>query len=162
MLVEVDPASGPGAQWTPTQTLFSLQPDPNRFSRLDIPFVRTVEVMGEVRLQPSGRLLAGLDVILLDESGAEVYRTTTFTDGVFYFMGVRPGRYRAVVAPEGLVQQGLGAEASILDVRTTSDGILEDLILWIGPEELMNPAGRNRRGSESGPGVEPGRTTGSG
>jgi len=145
MLVEVDPASGPGAQWTPSQTLFSLQPDPNRFSRLDIPFVRTVEVMGEVRLQPSGRLLAGLDVILLDESGAEVYRTTTFTDGVFYFMGVRPGRYRAVVAPEGLVQQGLGAEAFILDVRTTPDGILEDLILWIGPEELMNPAGRNRR-----------------
>jgi len=138
MVVEVDPASGPGGQWTPTRTRFVLRPDPNQFTMLDIPFARTVEVLGEVRLQPSGRRMAGLDVILLDESGNEAYRATTFTDGVFYFMGVRPGRYRAVAAPEGLATRGLGAEALVVEVRPTAEGLVEDVILWIGPEELMN------------------------
>jgi hypothetical protein len=154
MVIDVDPASGPGAQWTPTWTRFVLRPDPNQFTMLDIPFVRTVEVMGEVRLEPSGRRLAGLDVILLDEAGEEAYRATTFTDGGFYFMGVRPGRYRAVVAPDGLAELGLWAEGSTLDVRPTAEGVVEDLILRIGPEELMNPAGRTDRGGGRGSGPE--------
>ena len=127
-----------------------LRLDPNQFTMLDIPFARTVEVIGEVRLQPSGRRLAGLDVILLDEAGEEAYRATTFTDGVFYFMGVRPGRYRAVVAPEGLAQQGLGAEASIVEVRPNAEGVVEDVMLWIGPEELMNQNGRSDPGPKDG------------
>jgi hypothetical protein len=43
--------------WTPAARFYQIHPDPNRFTRLDIPLIRTIEIIGEVRLQPGNRFL---------------------------------------------------------------------------------------------------------
>ena len=121
--------------------VYQLAPEPNRFNRVDLPFIRTMEVFGEVRLQPGNRAVGNIDLILrpLSREGlapGKDYRTTTFSDGGFYFMGLPPGRYRIIALQPGLPSIFPGIDAGILEVRSQESGVMGDVVLTIGPEDL--------------------------
>jgi hypothetical protein len=97
--IEVDPGSAADPQWVPTHQQFLLAPGPNRFMPIEVPFVQTVEVSGTVRLDPDSTPLGGVEVVLEPVDDGPTYRAPVFADGEYYLMGVRPGVYRASLAP---------------------------------------------------------------
>lgn len=128
--ITVDPTSGTDAQWTPSATRFVVRPDPNRFQRVDIPFVQTAEAMGEVRLLPANTPVAGITVVLEPEDGSEPYTARTFSDGVFYLMGIRPGVYRVTVPPAQREMFRLDVEDVLIEVVAGETTVVEGVVLW--------------------------------
>jgi hypothetical protein len=130
LVIEVHPATTPDPQWTPAVPRYLLHPDPNRFVPVDIPFVQTVEVMGEVRQAPDGTPLAGVDVVLEPEDESPPYAARTFSDGAFYLMGVRPGVYRVTIAPATREAFGLEVEDLLIEVAAGQTSMLDGIVLW--------------------------------
>lgn len=137
LVIEVSQATTPDPQWTAAVPRYLLHPDPNRFVTVDIPFVQTVEVMGEVRRAPDGTALAGIEVVLEPEDESEPYATRTFSDGAFYVMGVRPGVYRVTIAPAARAAFRLEVEDLLIEVAAGQAAMLEGIVVWVrrGPEE---------------------------
>ncbi len=94
-------------QWAPAVGEVLLRPSPNLFNRVDLPVHLTREVMGSVVRRVGGgiRPQGGVRVRILDSAGVVVAEERTFSDGVFYFQRVRPGRYALRVV--GVDQEGL-------------------------------------------------------
>lgn len=128
--ITVDAASGPNAQWTPAATRYVVRPDPNRFQRVNIPYVQTAEAMGELRLLPDNLALAGVVVVFEPEDGSEPSVARTFSDGVFYLMGLRPGVYRVTVSPSQQAQLGLDVEDTLIEVVAGQTTMVEGIVLW--------------------------------
>jgi hypothetical protein len=135
LIIEVDPATTPDPQWTPAVPRYLLHPDPNRFVPVDIPFVQTVEVMGEVRRAPDGTALGGVEVLLESDDDAPPYSARTFSDGAFYLMGVRPGVYRVTVAPATREAFRLAVEDLLIEVGPGQTSMVEGIVLWVRQRE---------------------------
>jgi len=131
LTIWVDPASGTDAQWTPATTRYVVRPDPNRFQPVNIPFVQTAEVMGEVRLMPANTALSGIEVQLIPEDGSDPYTTRTFSDGVFYVMGVRPGQYRVTVSSQTQDAYGVVSEDAAFSVEAGKTSVVEGIVLTL-------------------------------
>lgn len=131
LVIEVNPATTPDPQWTPAVPRYLLHPDPNRFVRVDLPFVQTVEATGEVRLAPAGTLVAGIHVMLEPQDGAEPYTARTFSDGAFYLMGIRPGVYRVTITPESRNAFSVEADDLLIEVATGEASMAEGIVLWV-------------------------------
>jgi len=99
LVIEVDPGSAADPQWVPAHDRYLVSPGPNRFMPVEIPFLQTVEVTGTVQLEPGGTPLGGVEVVLVPVDDGPSYRAPVFSDGAYYLMGVRPGVYRASLAP---------------------------------------------------------------
>ena len=139
LTVWVDPASGTDAQWTPAATQYVVRPDPNRFEPVNIPFVQTAEVMGEVRLFPADTPMPGIDVLLVPDDGSDPYTVSTFSDGVFYVMGIRPGQYRVTVSQQTQDAYGVVSEDVVFAVDTGTTSVVEGIVL-----RLRKVSGANR------------------
>jgi hypothetical protein len=69
-------------------------------------------------------------VELRNQDTGDVYSTTTFSDGSFYIMGVRPGRYVATVEQRVREILSLSVRPAEFDVLPTSDGaIVEGVVI---------------------------------
>ncbi|MCA1789041.1 MAG: carboxypeptidase-like regulatory domain-containing protein, partial [Thioalkalivibrio sp.] len=101
---------------------------PASFGRLDIAVTPSQELWGTVvRVTPEGEMPLGYaELELVDVRTGETRAVRAFSDGEFYEIGVRPGRYEIRVAPGSLrglgvvpeqdaypveIQAGAGAEA---------------------------------------------------
>jgi hypothetical protein len=131
LLIEVDPGSAADPQWVPAALRYVINPDPNQFVPVDIPFVQTVEAMGEVRLAPEGAVVAGIHVMLEPQDGSEPYTARTFSDGAFYLMGIRPGVYRVTITREARDAFGVEADDLLIEVVTGQTTLAEGLVLWV-------------------------------
>jgi hypothetical protein len=130
LIIEVNPATTPDPQWTPAVPRYLLHPDPNRFVPVDIPFVQTVEVMGEVRQAPEGTPLSGVEVVLEPDDDSPPYTTRTFSDGAFYLMGIRPGVYRVTITPATRAAFDLEVEDLLIEVAAGQTSTVEGVVLW--------------------------------
>jgi hypothetical protein len=132
LIVEVDPRSAPDPQWVPAAGRYLVRPDPNRFQPLNIPFVQTAEVTGEVRLLPANTPVAGVEVRFEPEDGSEPYTARSFSDGAFYLMGIRPGRYRVTVSRQVQETYGVVSEDAEFIVEAGRTTVVEgiELRLW--------------------------------
>jgi hypothetical protein len=131
LVIEVDPGSAADPLWVPSALRYVLNPDPNQFVPVDIPFVQTVEATGEVRLAPAGTLVAGIHVMLEPQDGSEPYTARTFSDGAFYLMGIRPGVYRVTITPESRNAFGVEADDLLIEVATGEASMAEGIVLWV-------------------------------
>jgi hypothetical protein len=75
---------------------------PNTAIRVDVPLVRTRELIGSVIAGDGVRTAAALTLTITNVATAEVTTTVTFSDGQFYVSRIAPGRYRLTVAPSSL------------------------------------------------------------
>lgn len=99
--------------WVPAPRDVLLRPSPNLFNEVSLPLRRTREVLGSVQLAgESPRPLAGVAVEVRDPSGRLVATERTFSDGVYYFQRIPPGRYTVGVARASL--QALGAPGPVV------------------------------------------------
>jgi hypothetical protein len=96
--------------WVPATPATPLRPTPNLFARIDLPLVRTRELAGRVLAADDLPFAGGILVEILDADDTIIDTARTFSDGEFYIPRIRPGRYRARIAPSSL--DALAAETA--------------------------------------------------
>lgn len=103
-IVETDSLAFPDPTWVATEPRLALTPEPNVFSQVRIAVVRGGEVSGRVVWEQHERAVGGLRVVFRDQGRGGETAVTTFSDGTFYAMSVRPGTYRVSVDTDQLDQ----------------------------------------------------------
>ena len=123
--VQVDSLSLSSPLLVPAFAGALLEPGPNRFRGLNIPVVQAGVVEGRVsREAGSGRVgVPGVTLRLTDRRTGATQRFTTFSDGAFYVLGVKPGDYDLAV--DSAVLDALQATAAPLRVTLapTANGV---------------------------------------
>ena len=99
--VTVDSASLTSPLWVPAFAVARLEPSPNRYRTLDIPILPGGVIEGKVSA-PAGQPTAGVAIVLRHPASGEQRVLTTFSDGTFYAIGVRPGEWDLTVDPKCL------------------------------------------------------------
>jgi hypothetical protein len=123
ILVTVDSLTLESPLLVPEYATASIVPGPNRFRTLDIPIVQAGVVEGQV-VRAEGRGGVGGVTLLLTESKRGTQRTvTSFSDGAFYMLGVKPGDYELTVAPQVSAALGVRAEPLRFTLAPTAQGV---------------------------------------
>jgi hypothetical protein len=128
VLVTVDSASLASPLWVPAYGSVSLETGPNRFRSLDIPIVPGGVIEGHLlRHTPAGTApVAGVQLLLKRRGSREVRTLTTFSDGDFYLMGVKPGEYDLWVDGGVLSRLGLKGAPLSFTMPASVDGATVD------------------------------------
>ena len=135
LILEVDANSVSDPLWIPATPRLLVRPDPNTFTPIPVALVQAGEVSGVVLLGEDGAVLRGVQVELRNRDTGDVYTTSTFSDGSFYVMGVRPGRYFATVEERVKDLLSLSVMSTEFEVLPTSDGaIVEGVVIRAGRE----------------------------
>ncbi|OLC02456.1 MAG: hypothetical protein AUH46_06675 [Gemmatimonadetes bacterium 13_1_40CM_70_15] len=109
ILVTVDSLTLESPLLVPVYAAASIVPGPNRFRTLDIPIVQAGVVEGQVVRAEQGGGVGGVTLLLTERNSGAQRTVTTFSDGGFYMLGVKPGDYQLTVAPQ--VLEALGVRA---------------------------------------------------
>ncbi len=97
-IVAVDSSTLASPLWVPAFAAASVEPSPNRYRTLDIPVLPGGVVEGRV----TGQAMGGLTLRLKHKASGEQRILTTFSDGTFYGIGIRPGDWELTVDPKCL------------------------------------------------------------
>ena len=102
--VWIDPRSIPDPRMVSVRSEVTVRVPPASFGRLDIAVTPSQEVWGTVvRVTPDGEMPLGYaELELVEVRTGEIRAVRAFSDGEFYEIGVRPGRYEIRVAPGSL------------------------------------------------------------
>jgi hypothetical protein len=111
VLISVDTASLASPWWVPRFAGQALTPAPNLVRSADVPVDIGGIIEGSLVLDRQGSSLTRPILIVLTELESGTRLTLeSFSDGSFYRMGVRPGRYVATVEDRELQPLGLVAD----------------------------------------------------
>jgi hypothetical protein len=108
----------------PTRREVVVRPSPNLFNQVDLPLVRTREVVTQVR-GPNGRGLGGVLIEIVDTDGEVLVAERTFFDGELYVPRVPPGDYTLRVAESSLAVLGGTCDVVALHVPSGGDEVVE-------------------------------------
>lgn len=100
--VTVDSATLASPLWAPAFAAVMVEPSPNRYRQLDIPVLPGGVIEGQVVWPGRSRGTGGVSLVLSHKKSGERRIVTTFGDGSFYAIGVRPGEWEIVVDPKCL------------------------------------------------------------
>jgi hypothetical protein len=123
--IAIDTLQGIDLAYAPTQAEIRLRATPNLLNEVDIPLVRTRELVGQVDGWP-GMSRGGIGLELRAVQGGRRWAVVTFSDGEFYVSRVPPGRYELRVAETSL--QAVGAapfEPRVLVVDETTPEVID-------------------------------------
>ena len=95
--VTVDSATLASPLWAPAFAAIMVEPSPNRYRRLDIPVLPGGVIDGQVVWPARSRGTGGISLVLTHKKSGERRIITTFGDGSFYAIGVRPGDWEITV-----------------------------------------------------------------
>ncbi|HEY7637278.1 MAG TPA: hypothetical protein VH763_17125 [Gemmatimonadales bacterium] len=128
VLVTIDSTTLASPLWIPVYGSMSLETGPNRFRGLDIPVVPGGVIEGIlVRETPGGRApVAGVQLQLKRVGSSEQRTLVTFSDGDFYVMGVKPGKYELSVDQDALARLRLSGESLSFTMPASVDGATVD------------------------------------
>ncbi|HEX2167093.1 MAG TPA: carboxypeptidase-like regulatory domain-containing protein [Longimicrobiales bacterium] len=132
--VAVDSARTPDPSLTTSRSGMVVRPAPNFARRVDIPLVRTSELVGTITAAPQVATVAGISLDITDLDSGAVTTAVTFSDGFYYVSRLRPGRYRIAVSPASL--DALGARASPAFIDFTVDPAADELVVELPPIHL--------------------------
>ncbi|MGI9042308.1 MAG: hypothetical protein ACR2HK_14610 [Gemmatimonadales bacterium] len=121
--VTVDSLSFESPLWVAAVPQQLLLPQPNRFTTVDIPLVIGGVVEGRVSrgTGAAGQGLGGVGLVLTDRISAARRALTSFSDGSFYTLGVKPGEYELSVDPRVLTRLRAIAESRLLTVTASGE-----------------------------------------
>src|SRR5439155_1043812 len=152
--VAVDSLSLPSPLLVPAFASARVEPGPNRFRGINIPSVQAGVIEGRVvRPAAEGRRLEGVGgvmLVLTDARTGATRRFSTFTDGGFYAMGVKPGVYELAIDPRTLDALVATAVPLRLTLSPTPGGVaaeeprqgVAERRLVVHPEHAELAAGR--------------------
>jgi hypothetical protein len=108
MVLEIDPVSLDNIAWRITNPKIRIHTTPNQFQEIHVPVVVMGEVAGMVYFKDdSGTSGQGRIIVnILDESGETAARILTEGDGYFTYLGLKPGKYKAVIDADQLENLG--------------------------------------------------------
>jgi len=121
ILVSVDSLSLASPLTVPAYGSVSVVPGPNRFTLLDVAIVQAGVVEG--RVVADGHGVPGVPLILQERRTGARREITTFSDGGFYVMGVKPGDYDLTVDPRALEVLGMEAVPVRVTLTPTATGV---------------------------------------
>jgi hypothetical protein len=125
--VTIDSLSLPSPLLVPAFGSALIQPGPNQFRGIDIPIVQAGVIEGRVvrattaGARPAGQ--GGVTLVLTNRRTGAVQRFSTFTDGGFYAMGVKPGDYELTVDPGALAALDASAQPLRFTLAPTASGV---------------------------------------
>jgi hypothetical protein len=124
VVVAADSLSFESPLWVASNPSMTIAPGPNRYTVVDIPVVLGSVVEGSVLRRFGGGTqgVAGATLLLREERTGRERSVTTFTDGSYYLLGVRPGDYTLSVDPRVLDLLRMQAEARHFSVSASGDG----------------------------------------
>lgn len=122
--VMIDSSSLASPLWVPTTNVLVVEPQPNRFRSVDLAVTPAGVVDGKVtRESPTGRVgVAGVTVVLVDLHRGTRRSVTTFSDGTFYAMGVKPGDYEIRIDERTASRMGMTADPVKMTMRIDAEG----------------------------------------
>ncbi|HEY0994500.1 MAG TPA: hypothetical protein VGD77_00785 [Gemmatimonadaceae bacterium] len=123
--VVIDTLQGIDLAYAPATPEVRLRPTPNVYAPVDIPLVRTRELVGHVEGWPE-MPLGGIGLELRDVATGRVREVVTFNDGEFYVSRIPPGRYEWRIVPSAL--QALRAEVTSPIAPIVVDGSTAEVI----------------------------------
>ena len=108
LLIEIDPISLDNIAWKVRNPVIALETVPNQFKTLHIPIEVMGEVAGMVYLEDSsGKRGQGRIIVnILDINGNVEARVLSEGDGYFTYLGLKPGKYTAVIDADQLENLG--------------------------------------------------------
>src|SRR6266550_3035662 len=121
ILVSVDSLTLASPLTVPAYGSVSIVPGPNRFTLLDVAIVQAGVVEG--RVVADGHGVPGVGLALVDRRSGARRTFTTFSDGGFYVLGVKPGDYDLTVDPRALEVLGMDAVPVRLTLTPSATGV---------------------------------------
>jgi hypothetical protein len=115
--ISLDPRSIEDPFLKPIQTEFQIFSHAGKRNEIDIAFVPTIEVEGEISLETSA--LSGVPITLSSINTDKIYTTISEYDGVFIFEGVFPGKYHLTLDEQHIKTLNL-APIDVLNVAAFS------------------------------------------
>ncbi len=124
VVVAADSLSFASPLWVPAYTAMTIAPGPNRYTVVDVPVVMGSVVEGSVLRRFGGGTqgVGGATLTLRDDRTGRERRVTTFSDGSYYMLGVRPGAYTLSVDSRVLDLLRMRAEPRRFTIAATGDG----------------------------------------
>ncbi len=122
--VTADSLSFDSPLWVPAHSSMVVVAGPNRYTVVDIPVVMGSVLEGSVvrRFGAETQGIAGASLTLTEEATGRQRTMATFTDGTFYVLGVRPGRYVLTVDERVLDLLQVRAEPRRFTIDATGEG----------------------------------------
>jgi hypothetical protein len=107
--VDIDESSIRNPLLVPGVKRFSFVADPNTVKNIEIPFYIAGEVDGKVERKVGAGFsrVGGIKLYIKNIADESVETITTFSDGTYYFFGLRPGNYIAYLDEEQLKVIGI-------------------------------------------------------
>jgi len=130
-IVEIDSLTLGDPTWVAAEPRQSVNPAPNSYRLVELAVVQGGEIEGRVTWTGHEGALGGLRVVFRDQATGRESATTTFSDGAFYAMGLRPGTYWVFVDLAQLDQLHVRSEPVNLTVGREHNGQVEGVTLHI-------------------------------
>jgi hypothetical protein len=124
VLVVIDSMTLPSPLWTPSYSAISVEPAPNQFRTIDLPVAPGGVIEGQVLRESAAGLhgVGGVTIMITEKRTGARRTTTTYRDGGFYAMGIKPGDYEITVAESVLGRLGVTAEPVAFTMVAGRDG----------------------------------------
>jgi len=124
LVVQVDTLSLPNPLFVAQYEAVSIVPSPNSYRVLDLPLIESAVIEGRVirRIGDATVPAGSLILVLTNLKTGERREITTFSDGEFYALGVRPGEYEMSVSEGFLDVSAETTEPIRLRVQPTPGG----------------------------------------
>ena len=127
--VEVDTNTLENPLYVPAFTSALVSPPPNAYRELNLPLVTGAVLEG--RVMRDGAPLPGVTLVLTETSSGKTTSIATFSDGSFYVLGVKPGRYTLAVDPRDLAARRLSGTPLQLTAQPDRPDQLSNLVLEV-------------------------------
>lgn len=127
--VEVDTTSLENPLYVPAFTSAMLAPPPNGYRELNLPLVAGTVLEGRVEL--AGSPVPDINLVLTDRASGKRRAAATFSDGSFYVMGVKPGRYTLEVDPRDLAARRLAGTPLTITASPAHPEQLSNLVVEV-------------------------------
>lgn len=95
--------------WKSTHDSYAIQVLPNMFTTVFVPVIVVGEISGSVTIEGEGNTppIHGLEIFIYSTDDTLHETVTTYAEGEFYFVGLKPGDYKAVINPDQLQERSL-------------------------------------------------------
>jgi len=127
--VEIDTNSLDNPLYVPAFTVASLQPPPNAYQHFNLPLVTGAVLEG--RVMRDGTPLPSVALVLTNLANGKATPLTTFSDGSFYVLGVKPGNYTLEVDARDLSARRLTGTTLHISAAPNAPDQMSNLVVEV-------------------------------
>jgi hypothetical protein len=122
----------------PKENKFSFTTDPNSIKQIDIPFYISGEISGVVsrEIDSIKSNIAGMKLYIESIENNSIISVITFSNGSYYYFGLKPGQYRIYLDSDQIESLGLKSHPSLRLINIEADpngDILEEINFVLKP-----------------------------